>query len=313
MASTTGGLATEVSTFYDKRFLERADLMTVYSVGAVRKDIAGNMGKTISFSRRTPLAAATTPLTEATNPSAVDMTTTQVSVALAEYGNWVKAGTFYEMTSIDEGLLEHVDQMAANAAYTIDELIKAELAGGGTEQIVTGAAALTDIVATDIITGAEIRKAVASLKKAAAPQFMSNGAQVYKSVIGVDVVHDLRGDVEWLDAFRYTDASNIRNGLIGRLHGVEFSETNSQQIAADGGVGTVDIYTTFVFGEGAYASVHLSGLGNSIFYYKKAGANDTSNPLDLYATVGWKAVFATKVLNSAWLIELKTASSIGAN
>lgn len=312
MASTTTGLSTEVSTFYDKRFLERADLMTVYSVGAIRKEVPSNQGKTISFSRRSPLAAATTALTEATNPSAVDMTSTQVTAALAEYGNYVKAGTFYEMTSIDAGLVEHVDQMAANAALTIDTLIKNELDGGGTAQI-ANSVALTDLAASDIIDGAEIRQAVATLKKNAAPQFMSNGAQVYKAVIGVDVVHDLRGDSEWLDAYRYTDATNIRNGLIGRLHGVEFFETNNQVIDADAGAGNVDAYSTFVFGEGAYASVFLSGMGNSIFFYKKPGSNDTSNPLDLYATVGWKAVFATKVLNASWLIELKTASSIGAN
>lgn len=309
MASVTTGLTQHMSIYYDKRFLERAKLMLKHDIGAVVKPLPTNSGKTVYFNRMTPLAVATTPLTEATNPSDVDMTSTIVSATVAEYGNWTKVGSLYETTSIDVGLREHVDVHAQNAGETIDALIKNELDGGGTEQVVNSKA-VTAVTATDIIDGYEVRKSVLTLKKNKAMPF-ENG--YFRSIVPVSVAQDLRGDSEWLDAYRYTNTENIQNGLLGRLHGVEFFETNNETVAADDGSGNVDIYTTYVFGANAYGMVDIGSDSEPKIIYKRPSDSDTSNPLNMFSTVGWKASFVAKVLNSAWLIELKTASSFGSN
>jgi N4-gp56 family major capsid protein len=309
MASVTTGLTQHMSIYYDKRFLERAKLMLKHDIGAVVKPLPQNSGKTVYFNRMTPLAVATTPLTEATNPSDVDMTSTIVSATVAEYGNWTKVGSLYETTTIDVGLREHVDVMAQNGGETIDTLIKNELDGGGTSQVVNSLA-VSAVTATDIIDGYEVRKAVLTLKKNKAMPF-DNG--YFRSIVPVSVAQDLRGDSEWLDAYRYTNTENIQNGLVGRLHGVEFFETNNETVAADDGSGNVDIYTTYIFGANAYGIVDIGTTSEPTIIYKRPGASDTSNPLDMFSTIGWKALFVAKVLNSSWLIELKTASSFGTN
>lgn len=310
MASTTTTLSNTVSIFYDKKFLERAKEMMVYDVGATMKALPRNSGKTVYFNRMSPLAKATTPLTEATNPSDVNMTSTIVSATVAQYGNWVKVGDFYELTSIDEGLLEHVSTLGQNAGETLDELIKDELAGGGTTQLANSVAAVSSIASSDTVDGAEIRKAVRTLKLNKARPFEDNH---FKAIIPVSCVYDLRGDSEWLDAHRYTDAENIKNGEIGRLHGVKFHETNNEEVEADAGAGNVDVYSTFIFGKSAYGIVDIGSTSEPIIYTKKPDASSTDNPLNLFMTVGWKANFVAKVLNSDWLIELKSASTVGAN
>lgn len=310
MASTTTTLSNHMSIFYDKKFLDRAKEMIVYDVGAVVKSLPRNGGKTIYFNRMSPLAKATTPLTEATNPSDVNMTSTIVSATVTQYGNWVKVGDFYELTSIDEGLVEHVSVLGQNAGETLDELIKDELAGGGTTQIANSVAAVSSIASSDTIDGAEIRKAVRTLKVNKAMAFEDNH---YKAIIPVSCVYDLRGDSEWLDAHRYTDAENIKNGEVGRLHGVKFYETNNEEIDTDAGAGNVDVYSTFVFGKNAYGIVDIASTSEPIVYMKKPDASSTDNPLNLFMTIGWKANFVAKVLNSDWLIEIKSASSVGSN
>lgn len=309
MASITTGLTQHMSIYYDKRFLERAKLMLKHDIGAVVKPLPTNSGKTVYFNRMTPLAVATTPLTEATNPSDVNMTSTIVSATVAEYGNWTKVGSLYETTSIDVGLREHVDVHAQNAGETIDTLIKDELDSGGTAQVVNSLA-VSAVTATDIIDGYEVRKAVLTLKKNKAMPF-ENG--YFRAIVPVSVAQDLRGDSEWLDAYRYTNTENIQNGLLGRLHGVEFFETNNETVKADDGSGNVDIYTTFIFGANAYGMVDIGSDSEPKIIYKRPSDSDTSNPLNMFSTVGWKASFVAKVLNSAWLIELKTASSFGSN
>lgn len=305
----TTGLTDHMSVYYDKVFLERAKLTLVYDKGAQAKKIQRNMGKTVKWNRMTPLAVATTPLTEGTTPTAVAMSTTAVSATALEYGNWTQTSTLYELTSIDQNLKEEVETMGWNAGETLDTLIRDELDGGGTTQIVNGLA-LTAVTATDIIDGVEIRKAVRTLFLAKAPKFKDG---YYMGIIPTSVAADLRGDSEWLDARRYVNTTEILNGEIGRLHGVKFVETNNEMVAANAGSGNVDTYTTFIFGANAYGIVDISGQSEPKVIVKNPGANDTSNPLNLYSTVGWYALFVAKVLNSAWLIELKTASTFGSN
>lgn len=302
MASTTTGLSNLMQTYYDKVFLERAEEDQVYSWGATMKKMPKNSGKTVYFNRFSPLAKATTALTEATNPSAVDMTSTIVSATVAEYGNYTTVGSLFELTSIDVNLKEHAEVHGQNAGETLDELTAKELSGGGTTQLATGKSALTDIATSDTLDGAEIRKAVRTLKQNKAKKFAGG---LFRGIVSVSGAYDLRGDSEWLDAYRYTDASNIRNGVIGKLHGVEFAETNNEVTEAS----TTTVYHNYIFGSNAYGQVDIASTSTPKMYVKMPGNQDTSNPLNLRSTVGWKATFVAKVLNSNWLINIKTGFS----
>lgn len=305
MASTTSGLSQLMSTYYDKRFLDRAKEMMVYDVGAQVRDLPRGEGKTVNFNRFTPLAKQTTALTEATNPSALDMTSTIVSATVAEYGAYTTVGSLFSLTSIDQGLSEHVDVHGQNAGETLDELVKNELDGGGTVQRAAGKA-LSAIATSDTLTGEEIRKAVRTLKVNKARLFPNNH---FRAIVPVSAAHDLRGNSEWLDANRYVNPENIKNGEIGRLHGVEFHETNNEVVNGSAGSGSADVYSTFVFGQNSYGIVDIASESKPRIYVKQPGPNDTSNPINLYSTIGWRATFVSKVLNSNWLIELKTAGA----
>lgn len=316
MSSTTSGLSGLMSTFYDKKFLERAKNELRYDFGATVKKAALNQGKSIIFNRLTPLALITAALTEATNPSAVDMTTTQVTATLAEYGTYTNVGSLFKMTSIDEDLSEHVEVHGQNAGESIDNLIRLELSASATRQLVATQAAVSSTSAihtSDVITGLEIRKAVRTLKLAKAPRFP--GA-LYRGIIGPQVAMDLFGASEWLDAHRYTTADAIERGVIGKLHGVEFVESNNPTVALSGGfsASTTDVanvYDTYVFGRGAYAMVSLDSFKAPKIYVKNPGSNSTDNPLDLFSTVGWKMPFATKTLNATWMVKIMTGATNG--
>lgn len=303
MASITTGLTNLMQTFYDKVFLERAELDQVYSWGAQIKKMPKNSGKTVYFNRFSPLAAATSALTEATNPSAVNMTSTIVSATVADYGNYTTVGSLFSLTSIDEGLKEHAEVHGQNAGETLDTLTAAVLSAGSTVQLATSKTALTAIATTDTLDGAEIRKAVRTLKVNKAKKFPGG---LFKGIISVSGAYNLRGDSEWLDAYRYTDASNIRNGVIGKLHGVEFAETNNEVKQTS----TTTVYSNFIFGANAYGQVDIASTSTPKIYVKTPGSQDTSNPLDLYSTIGWKATFVAKVLNSDWIIDIQTGYSL---
>lgn len=306
MTSTAAGLSNVLSIYYDKKFLDRAKLMLSHDFGSQRKTIPANAGTTVKWNRFTPLAVATTPLTDgSSNPAQADMSTTQVSATMAGFGNWTTVSDLFNLTSLDEGLKEHVEVHGQNCGETIDTLIRNELQNATTTQI-AGAAyptttLLPGIASTQVIAGADIRKSVRILKANKAQRF-DNG--YFRGVIDIYQSYDLMGNTEWLNSISiYTDPTQLKAGIIGKLHGVEFVETNNGTVLASGS-GNINIYSCYIFGKNAYGTVNLENQPGNRIYVKTPGPQDTSNPLDIYSTVGWKAFFAVKILNSAWIVRL---------
>lgn len=308
-----------MSIYYDRVFLERAKIELRHDFGADVKNIPMNSGKSIAFTRFTPLAVITTSLSEATTPSSVDMTAATVSATLADYGNWTQVGSLYSMTSIEEGLSEHVSVHGQNAGESIDQLIRTEMVSGATNAIVgtaTGApsaTAISTIHTTDTLTGLAIRQTVRTLKKNKAQRFPGG---LYRGIIGPDTAMDLFGNSEWLDAHRYTTSDAIERGVVGKLHGVEFVETNNQHYTLTGGFSTsatnvANVYSNFIFGAHAYAIINLGSHNAPMVFVKNPGPNSTDNPLEMFSTVGWKMPFVAKTLNANWLLNLKTGATDG--
>ncbi len=110
-----------MSIFYDRVFLDRAKLMLSHDFGAQRKTIPGNAGSQVKWNRFTPLAVATTPLTEgSTNPAAVDMSTTVVSATIQPFGNFTAVSDLFNLTSLDVNLKEHVEIHGQNCGETLN-------------------------------------------------------------------------------------------------------------------------------------------------------------------------------------------------
>ena len=300
--STTTSLSTQMSIFYDKVFLERAMLALRYDFGATKKTMPLNSGKTIYFNRMTPLAVQTTALTEGTTPSAVSMSSSIVSATISQYGAYTAVSDAFALESIDVGLKEHVAVMAQNAGETFDTLIAAELSGSATAQLAGAKSALTAVAVTDTLSGAEIRKAVRTLKKNKARMFPEG---MFRSIVPASAAYDLRGSTEWQNSLIYTDASDYKKGVLGSIHGVRFVETNNEVTQSS----TATVYSTFVFGDGAYAMLSLEGQPEQHIYVKTPGPNDTSNPLNLYQTVGWMCYFVPKVLNANWIIQIESGAT----
>lgn len=332
--NTSSSLSNTLSIFYDKVFLERLKALLRFGVGAYMRKIPANAGKTIIFNRMAVPTLATTALTEGTNPTGSTLSTTQVTATINVYGDFVQTSDLYEETSIDTNLKEQVSVMGQQGAETVNQLVRKVMTSflttpGSAIQRVSARATDALIVSTDVLTGTEIRRAVRTLKVNKAPTFEDG---FYKSIIPVECAYDLRGSTDWISANTYVNAENWKNGEIGRLHGVVFYETNDATVSAGGtatattnfvasGVATTaslsivgttvtPIYETFVFGKQAYGIVEIEGADagmEPVVIYKKSNSFDTSNPLNLFSTIGWKVKFATVMLNSNWSIAIRTA------
>jgi len=281
---------------------------------AVPKTLPKNSGNIIYFTRLAQLTANTTALTDGTSPTGINSTGSNVIATAVPYGAWEMIGRQFELTTIDSGLKEHVELMAQNAGESLDIILGKAMAvsGASTSVLCANSAQVSAIASTDTLSVSGIRQAVKTLKINKAPKW-ENGN--YRAVIGPDGIYQLQGDTaagNWINIGLYNSEKNaemLKKGVIGTLYGVDivestvaFCASSSEYDGTPGEVGPSAVCAFFA-GKGAVAEVKLQGNGDAKIIYKKGGDQDTSNPLEMYSTLGWKVEgYASKILNPYWLV-----------
>lgn len=307
---TTGKLSNEMMIFLIATFLERSQANIIHAEGAKIRKHPKNSGKTMTWNRYDPLAVATTALTEAVNPNANSLNSDTVTATLHEYGDHVKISSLLSGTSIDKQSQEKTEVMAQQAAETIDTLVRDELFAGATTQFANGRANLNAVTDADVFGATEVRKAVRTLKKNNAISFEDG---YFLGKVGPDTAFDLMGDPVWVNAHTYKDGKELYKGEIGKLHKARFLEASSNQKSEMNTASTpVEVFSNFIHGKEAIGTVDLEGTrsGKNIgLIIKNPDKGDTSNPLNMFMTIGWKATFATKILNPDWIINIKSGAS----
>lgn len=298
----TTGLTQEMSTLYEKVFLARAEYEFVHQEGAQKRVQPSNEGKVVNFTRHTPLATATTALTEGSNPSEVALTATTVSATLAEYGTTVKISRFLSLTSIDRNNKEKIEVVGQNMGETLDELVRNELFTGATTQFAGGKSALTAVAASDTLSASELRKAVRTLKNNKARKYQGRAAWIGK--IGPYTEYDLMGDTTWVNAHTYKDGDNLYKGEIGMLYGIRFLSSPNQKTESS----TVTVYSNFIHGSDAFGVNDLEGDKPKLYIIPHTQI-DSGNAAGRFSMVSWAASFVPKTLNANWLINIKSGAT----
>lgn len=299
---TTAGLSQEVSTYYEKRFLERAQNYLVHKEGGQMRSHESNEGKTLRFTRYTPLAVSTTALSEGANPSEVDLTATNVDVTLSSYGTSVKVSRFLSLTSIDERDKEKIDVVSENMGRTLDQLVREELFSGATAQLAGGKAAVSNIAASDVLSADEIRKAVRTLETNGAWQYEGRGSYIGK--IQPATKFDFTGDTTWENAAVYSNVDALYMNEIGTMHGVRLLLTNNGKTTSS----TATVYSNFIHGKEAFGVYDLSGDAPKM-YIVPGSSVDSGNPAGRFGIISWAGTYAVKTLNANWLIDIKSGAT----
>lgn len=320
-AATTGTSALSVDqvAFEKLAYFALRPEMYYDQFADVRATNATNPGASVKFTVFSDLAAATTELGEAEDVTPVAMSDNQVTVTLREYGNATVTTAKLRASSFLP-----VDPVAANAVgynagLSIDTIAGNVLAAGSNVAYATGgsdtASARIDLDVDDTITGNDIRKQVAALRKANVPTIGGS----YVGFIHPDVSYDLRGangGANWRDPHIYSDPANIYNGEIGMFEGVRFIESPRAPLFANafngaGATGTGDAYGTLIMGRQALAKA--VSMGGEYGEQPTIVYGTVTDLLQRFRPVGWKHFVGYGVFRQEALRRIESASSIGAN
>ena len=261
-------------------------------------------GSSVVFSLYQDLAAATSTLTETSDPDAVALSNVNtVSVTLAEYGNTVlntrKLGEF-AFSDVDPAVANIV---AFNMADSIDKVVVNTLIGGSNVLYGGTRSSTATVTATDTITGAKVRKAVAKLRAANA---VPREGMLYAGYIHPEVAHDLRsetGSLAFEDIRKYTEPNvgNLLSQTTGVLGGAYFVETPRAYVAADG-ASSAKVYRTIIAGQQALAEATAVEPGVVI--------GPVVDKLMRFRPIGWYALAGWSIFRDAALYRIETGSSI---
>lgn len=308
--TTTGTLPGPVKSFYEKQFLIRSEENFVWDqLGKVGRIPKGE-GKTVVWNRMTNPTAKTSALTEGTDPTPAGLSGTLISATLAQYGNYEQVTDLVSLTAIDGTVKEAIDLLAYEAALTIDTTIKTALDAAGTALIATGAytnsAGFTptrnSIDANDVFTVGDLRRAKRGLNKFAAQPHRGNK---FTAVAHPDVIFDLEGDSNWVNAHIYTEKGidGIYNGEAGEMYGVKFIMTQITTILLNSGSAGTEVYLTHIMGKDFFGVSKLQNLETYV---------DSPSPrsaLRMYSDIGWKSGYAVKGLNDSFDFRVESAAT----
>jgi len=320
MANTSRSQITRENTeFYDRTLLYRAVPLFVHTKFGQVRDIPRNGGtNTIKFRRYGNLTAATTALTEGVTPVGSQLSITDVSATVAQYGDYITITDVIDYESKDPVLVEAAEILGDQMGDTIDQLTRDVLAAGSVITYI-GDTSRGGITTTDLITATEVRKAVRTLKIAKARRVTrminaSTGvatepvAASYIGIVHPNTTYDLQDETGWVPVEKYSSTMKVMEGEVGKLHEARFIETTNAKVFTGEGSGAIDVYATIIFGMDAYGITRISGeaVKNII---KPLGSGGTADPLNQRATSGWKATFVAKILNDAFMVRLEHAVS----
>jgi N4-gp56 family major capsid protein len=286
--------------FYDAKLLAYLKENLVARQFAQRRPLPKGAGREIVFTRFEPLPPNTTPITYKPTPSeGKAFSTSQISVKVEEYGDYIDLDEFTDITSFVPLVAEAVDQLAYQAQRTLDAIAMREITTGTNVLFPNGKTSREELKSSDKITKELVRKAVAILKRNLIPPFPDG---YYRCFIHPDKVNDLF-TVEDLVNLQIAGAkgSPAESGVVAQFAGVKFVETTTAPTEAitnaDGE--TITVYKTVIFGQNAYGIVEIDGTSVQMVY-------TNLDKLQRVKTIGWKAYFAAKRLYEPAIVRIET-------
>jgi N4-gp56 family major capsid protein len=365
MAATLSTFGTNVTAPVNfvlmKALLSAARKKLPFFNGTLAGELEKSKGSaSVKWRRIENLNAVTSALTEQSGTAAaflgrdaVQPTITDVSVAMAKYGNAILLTEEVDLYNVNSKSVQLMDTLGANAGESLNRRMEAVFAGAAAESTrfsngsAGGAASVSAI--TREITLTDIKWAVNRLNRNSAMLFHSQatGSQnygtstvrsSYKGICHVDVEEDIRGLTGFIPVEQYGGYTEVDPFEFGAVGGVRWASTEiipiSTNITSSSGTGLLrgmassgatnaDVYSTYIFGKEAVGSVGLGNMHATSSYEmydpKKPPAVEliqhapgSSGIFDMYNEVGsiaWKAFFAGKILNDAWLTRIRSGAS----
>ena len=265
---------------------------------AQKFSVPKNSGNSFMVHRFANVSGTTATLNEDTvtaGQTAVAATT--ASIALAQYGQFVKITEFAELTNRQSVIEDSVKILADSASDTVDLLIRTNLAVCSTAFIGQDGSKTTGTITTaDTLAPNTLRRIAAEVVTSKARPFRDGGK--FALVCHPYQYYDLLGDTTVLGMAtqaQFGQQAKVWNGEKGALW--QFRLLESQNIVTTSVTSGVTAYMGFAIAENAFGCVSLEDSPIQMVV-NKPGSAGSADPYGQIATVAYKLrAFGVGALN----------------
>lgn len=300
-----GTLPGEVRQFYSNRLLIAAKPRLAHVQFCDDQPIPKHYGTTINMRRFELLSTNTTALTEGVTPTGTQLTMSTVAVTLAQYGSFVTLSDWFDMTAIDDILVEANDKLGFMAGQTLDQIARDFMTLGTNVLYAGGEVSRAALATGDKYTAVEIKKSVRTLENAAVIPYDD---QSYVAIISPSTKYDIMSIAEWLAVKEYSDREDLYRGEVGELYGIRYVATSLAKVYTAAGASGQDVHATLTFGRNAFAKSEISGE-NLEMIVKPLDSGGVENALNQRGSSGWKAPFGGTIQNQTYVVRVEASVS----
>ncbi len=308
--TNTGAIAADLQTYFASELLVVAEPVMVFKQFANLTPIPAGSSKTISFTQYAKLAlvASGSLLTEGTPPTENALSNSAITAVADQYGAFVKITDLAVLTPKHPVVEEAMYLLGRQAGESIDQIIQGVVLAGTGVQYAGAAANRAALTAGNVMTSTELRKAVKTLRQAAAVPFGAaslgsgdaNDSGSYVLIVDPSVEADLLADTTFVTAASYSQITKLYNSEIGTWFGVRVVRSNNMTPIAS----TTTVHQSLLLGKNAFA---VADLQNLQMITQSPGS--VADPLEQYRTLGWKTAFKTVILNNAFMLRIESGSA----
>lgn len=311
------GWTIENKQFYEKDLLYREVPLFTYVGLGLQKPLPSRGGNSLEMRRLERPSAATTPLVEGTPPAETQTTWTNVTATVVQYGAFTKISDVAMRQSIDDVVPEHTRMFGEHMRDTLDRIARTALVAGTNVQYADSATSRGALTTGNRLDEAELRTARRHLLRRNARPLRKLGGK-FGVITHADAAYDLMSDTTIQNVLQNAgvrgDSNPYFSGEQFDYLGMRILETTNIAAISGGGLSlaaAVHVFQTLVIGEGAYLESEF-GFDTMEIIVKPIGSGGTSDPLNQFGTVGWKAAYAAKIANQAFIQRIEHATSANA-
>jgi N4-gp56 family major capsid protein len=258
----------------------------------------------IKFASIGDLSVDTTVLTEGTPPDAVALVVSSVTLDSDQRGRVVRITDLAKLKSPFDVVSTARERLSRNAAETIDEVVRDEIALAGSPFYAeSGTTSRVNLDSTDTLTAAKLRKMHAYMFMQNIPAYDDDGS--YLLIASAGQVYDLTEDTAaggFIDTMKYTNPGPILNNEIGKIGGFRIIKAQNAPTVSNG---TITVHQAFALGG-------LKGWGwgdlQTLRAYHTPPGGQT-DPLHQNEKLGWINDFGVAALDNDRFLRLESAAT----
>ena len=321
-----GDITPRTAAYAVDKMLERAQPQLNMAKFAVLTAVPKGKTKVVKWRRYGRLAPTTTPLTEGVTPAAGNITSTDVTATLDQYGQRVQITDVIMDTHEDPVLNELSGSLGETAGQTAEMIIYNVIKAGTQVQYSNGSARNT---LNTPISATVARKSIRQLKAQDARPLTSmlnatDGVGTtpippcYVCYVHPNVEMDLQNTSNFPAGFvriqNYGTFKPLCDAEIGSFENIRFVSSTLYTALANAGSTTlngmlggtnVDVYQSVIVGKESYASVNLAASGSGLTPIVVNPKPSDSDPMGQRGHVAFKMYSAAAILNDAWMTRIE--------